>query len=143
MMWFVSQTKNIMNPTNTAVAGNRIAFKLEDAPSFGQGSMPTDQERTFAMLAHFFPLIIWFWKRKHSPVVDAHGKEAMNFSITMFICVFAISIVSAFLGATVAAIASLLLVAVNLGGIALVICAMLQARNGKLLRYPVNFRLIK
>lgn len=131
-----------MNQTNTA-ASNRIPLKLEDAPPFGQGTMSADEERTFAMLSHLFPVIFWFWKRKASPAVDAHGKEALNFGITVFICSFAISLVSGLLGATIAGIVSLCLMLVNLAVIALVVFAMLQARNGKLLRYPVNFRLIK
>lgn len=132
-----------MNPTNTAAVTNRIPLKLEDAPPFGQGTLSIDEERTFAMLSHLFPLIFWFWKRKASPAVDAHGKEALNFGITMFLCSFAVSLATSFLGATVAGIVSLALMVVNLCVIALVIFAMLQARQGKLLRYPVNFRLIK
>jgi len=132
-----------MNPSTTAAVTSRIPLKLEDAPSFGKGVMPIEEERTFAMLSHLFPLIIWFWKRRSSEVIDAHGKEAMNFGITMFICCFAISIVASFLGAVVAGIVGLILMGANLCVIALVVYAMIQARNGKLLRYPVNFRLIK
>jgi uncharacterized Tic20 family protein len=132
-----------MNQSTTAAVTSRIPLKLEEAPPFCKGTMTIGQERTFAMLAHFFPLIIWFWKRKDSPAVDAHGKEALNFGITMFICSFAISLAAGFLGSAVAGIISLVLVGLNLCVIALVVFAMLQARNGKLLRYPGNFRLIK
>ncbi len=133
-----------MNQTaTTAAVTSRIALKLEDAPPFGEGAMQANEERTFAMLSHLFPLIIWFWKRRSSAVVDAHGKEALNFGITMFICSFAIGLISSFLGSAIAGIISLILMVVNLCVIALVVYAMIQARNGKLLRYPVNFRLIK
>lgn len=132
-----------MNQSTTAAVASRIPLKIEDAPPFGQGVMPIEQERTFAMLSHLFPLVIWLWKRRSSAVVDAHGKESMNFSITMFICSFGISIVASFLGTAVALIAGLVLMVMNICVIALVVYAMIQANNGRLLRYPVNFRLIK
>ena len=132
-----------MNPSTTAAVTSRIPLKLEDAPSFGKGVMPIEEERTFAMLSHLFPLVIWFWKRRSSAVVDAHGKESMNFAITMFICSFAISIIASFLGTAVALIAGLVLMVMNVCVIALVVYAMIQAHKGKLLRYPINFRLIK
>ena len=31
------------------------------------------------------PLIFWLWKRGTNPSVDAHGKEAVNFQISMLI----------------------------------------------------------
>jgi len=124
-------------------AASRIQLKLEDAPPFGAGAMPADKERTFAMLAHLFPLIVWFWKRRASPVLDAHGKEALNFCITAIICLFPVSFLAGFPGLTVARIVSLGLMVVGLGLLALVVFAMVKAREGKLLRYPVNFRLIK
>ena len=132
-----------MNQPAITSAPARIPLKLEDAPPFGAGAMPADKERTFAMLAHLFPLIVWFWKRRESPVVDAHGKEALNFCITAFICIWPVSFIAGFLGSMIATIVGLVMMVVSLGVLALVIFAMLKARDGKLLRYPVNFRLIK
>ena len=122
---------------------SRIPLKLEDAPPFGAGSMPADKERTFALLAHLFSLIIWLWKRRDSPVVDAHGKEALNFGITVFICMLPINIVAGFLPPFVALILSIVLLVVTLAMLALLVYGGLKAREGKLLRYPFNFRLIK
>jgi uncharacterized Tic20 family protein len=31
------------------------------------------------------PLIVWLMKRDESPEIDAHGKEAVNFQISMLI----------------------------------------------------------
>ena len=135
-----------MNTTTTETAekiSQTLHLRLEEAPPFGSGTMPAAQERTFAMLAHLFPLIIWFWKRKESPVVDAHGKEALNFGITAMICLWPVSFLASFLGVTVARVVGLGMSVLGLGLLALVIWAMLKARDGKLLRYPVNFRLIK
>ena len=132
-----------MNQPAIAHAVSRIPLKLEDAPPFGAGSMPAEQERTFVMLAHLFPLIVWFWKRRESPAVDAHGKEALNFGITAFLCIWPASFVAGFLGLTVAKIVGLAVTVLSLGVLAMVVYGMIKARTGRLLRYPVNFRLIK
>ena len=130
-------------PAITKPALSRLALKFEDAPAFGTGAMPAEQERTFALLSHIFSLIIWLWKRRESPVVDAHGKEALNFGITAFLCTFPVSFLAAFLPAIIATIISLAMMVVSLGVLALVIYGGLKAREGRLLRYPVNVRLIK
>ena len=132
---------------NTPAIQNAVSakalLKFEEAPPFGAGSMPADQERTFALLAHIFALIIWLWKRRDSPVVDAHGKEALNFGITIFLCMLPVNLVVGFLPGIVATILSLALMVVSLGVLALVIYGGLKAREGKLMRYPLNFRFIK
>jgi len=128
-------------PVNKTPAGFSLTF--EEAPPFGGGTMPVEQEKTFVMLAHLFSIIIWPWKRKESPAVDAHGKEALNFGITMLICLIPIQIVASLLPAAIMLIISLLISVVSLAALALVIIGMLKAKDGKLLRYPFNFRLIK
>ena len=118
-------------------------LQLEDAPAFGTGSMPVKDESLFVMLAHFFPLIVWPWKRHTSPSVDAHGKEALNFAITAMLILWPVGIIGSFLGVNIARITALGTSLLSLGLLALVVFAMTQARQGKLLRYPVNFRFIK
>src|SRR5207247_10506750 len=40
----------------------------------------------FHFLGHLFgPLIVWLVKRGDSPEIDAHGKESLNFQISMLI----------------------------------------------------------
>src|SRR5947207_10992748 len=40
----------------------------------------------FHLLGHLFgPLIVWLVKRGDSPEIDAHGKESLNFKISMLI----------------------------------------------------------
>jgi uncharacterized protein len=132
-----------MNTPAIPAALHRFAPRMEEAPAFGTGAMPAEKERTFALLAHLFSLIIWLWKRHESPAVNAHGKEALNFGITVFLCVLPVGIVSAFLPGAVSLGVSVLLMVVQLGVLALLIYGGLKARDGKLLRYPLNFRLIK
>ena len=130
-------------PAITATIQSRFALKLEDAPPFGAGTIPADKERTLALLAHPFSLIVWLWKRRESPAIDMHGKDALNFGITMFLCTFPVSFLAAFLPSFVSLIISIVMMVVSLGTLALVIYGGLKARGGKLLRYPLNFRLIK
>jgi uncharacterized Tic20 family protein len=75
--------------------------------------------------------------------LDAHGKEALNFAITAILIIWPIGFLAGLCGLTVARIVALGTSVISLGLLALVICAMVQAGKGKLLRYPINFRLIK
>jgi uncharacterized Tic20 family protein len=82
------------------------------------------------------PLIIWLAKRQDSPEIDAHGKESMNFQISMLIwnCIAAILII--------VLIGIPLLILLHILNIIFVIVASIQASEGKLYRYPLAIRLI-
>jgi uncharacterized Tic20 family protein len=130
--------------TATLDPSNRLPIRIEAAPAFGQGTMPVDSERNFVLLAHLLPLIIWPWKRKLSPAVDAHGKEALNMGITLMIVMFPLGFISGLLGA--GSIATLLSIGTSLLSFAmlmLVVIGALKAQLGWLLRYPFNLRLLK
>ncbi len=131
-------------PDITLDPTNRLPITIEAAPAFGQGSMPAATERNFVLLAHLFPLIIWPWKRKQSPAVDAHGKEALNMGLTLLLVMFPLGIITGLLGsafiATLVSIASSLVSFVML---LLVVIGAVKAQQGWLLRYPGNLRLIK
>ena len=83
------------------------------------------------------PLIIWLAKREDSPEIDAHGKEALNFQISMLIY------------NAVAAVFCLVLVGFVFLAILwvlnaiFVIIAAIQASDGKLYRYPMSIRFIQ
>ena len=78
-------------------SSNRLPIRIEAAPAFGGGSMPEKQEMNFVLLAHLIPIIIWPWKRATSPAVDAHGKEALNMVITLFIVMFPLGFIGGLL----------------------------------------------
>jgi uncharacterized protein len=118
-------------------------LKEEDAPAFGSGPMAEKDERTFVILAQLFPLIVWPWKRRQSPAVDAQGKEALNFGITLFIGMFAIGLIGGLTGRMGAMLVAIVSPLVSFAALLLVIMAILAATKGKLLRYPLNLRLIK
>jgi uncharacterized protein len=118
-------------------------LKQEDAPAFGSGPMAARDERTFVILAQLFPLIVWPWKRRQSPAVDAQGKEAFNFGITLFIGMFAMGVVGALTGRVGTLLVAFVTPLISFAALLLVIMAVVAATKGKLLRYPINLRLIK
>jgi uncharacterized Tic20 family protein len=134
------------NPSKDNLADTLGKFlKIEDGPKFGGGKLSEADDRLFCGLAHPFAIIIWLWKKNESPAVDAHGKEALNFGITYLLCVWLpLTIVlrvlsSGFLFWPI----YYLVLLTNLVLLGLVIYGLVLARQGKLLRYPFNLRLIK
>jgi uncharacterized Tic20 family protein len=103
---------------------------------------PTSDEKTLALLSHVLtfvfpilaPLIIYLIKKDESTFVAYHAKESLNFQITLFIVCFVL---------VITVIGILLVWAVGLIALALVIVATIRASEGKLYKYPLNFRLIK
>jgi uncharacterized protein len=92
----------------------------------------------FHFLGHLLgPLIVWLVKRGDSPEVDAHGKESLNFQISMLIYdAVALILCIVFIGIP-------LLIALWVLNTVLVIIASIQASEGKFYRYPITIRLIK
>jgi len=92
----------------------------------------------FHFLGHILgPLIVWLVKRGDSPEVDAHGKESLNFQISMLIY----DAIAAIL--CVVLIGIPILIALWVLNTVLVIIASIQASEGKFYRYPITIRLIK
>lgn len=112
---------------------------------------PGQEARQWAMFCHFAafiglvfpfgsllgPLIVWQLKRESDPFVDAQGKEALNFQITVALAMF----VSFLLMLVV--IGFFLLGLVCLAALVLTIIAGIKANEGKAYRYPFCLRLIK
>src|SRR6058998_1567119 len=82
------------------------------------------------------PLIVWLAKRDDSPEIDAHGKESLNFQISMLIY-NAVAVV--FCLVLIGLIALPILWVLNA---VFVIVASIQASDGKLYRYPMTIRFI-
>ena len=83
------------------------------------------------------PLIIWQIKKDNFPFVDEHGKEALNFQISILIY----AIVSGLL--IFACVGAFLLPAVMIFDIVFLIIAAIKANNGFHYRYPLCIRFIK
>ena len=97
-----------------------------------------------ALLGFFFPwaghiiapLIVWLVKRGDSPEIDAHGKESINFQLSMLVY----SVISAIL--CLILIGFVLLAILHIVNVVLVIIASIRASEGKFYRYPITIRFL-
>jgi uncharacterized Tic20 family protein len=116
-------------------------------PYAGYGPRPMTQgdEKTWAILAHLggvflsflVPLVIWLVFRERSRFVDQHGKEAVNFQITLAIGY----VVSVILMAVIVGFFTFF--AVWVCSIVFSILAAVVASRYEPYRYPVNIRVIR
>jgi uncharacterized protein len=92
----------------------------------------------FHFLGHILgPLIVWLMKRGDSPEIDAHGKESLNFQISMLIYdAIAFILFIVFIGVPI-------LIALWVLNTVLVIMASVKAGQGEFYRYPIAIRFIK
>ena len=113
---------------------------------------PTSKDdKTWAMLCHLSalaglvipfgsiigPLIVWLIKKDEMPLVDIHGKKALNFQITM-----AIAYITCFLLMFVA-VGLILLPIVAIFDFIMIVIASIKANDGKEFNYPLSLTLIK
>jgi uncharacterized Tic20 family protein len=82
------------------------------------------------------PLIVWLIKRGDSPEIDAHGKEALNFQISMLIYNLVAGVLCLLL------IGFALLAVLHVLNVVFVIIGALKAGEGQMYRYPLTIRLI-
>ncbi len=136
---------------------NSNTEKQPSASSSGEGGPTVNrqhdkQDRTWAMFCHLTslsacigipfgniigPLVVWLIKKDEYAIVDEHGRESLNFQISLSIY----SIVSFFL--CFAFVGFLLLPAILIAGLVFVIIATLKANKGEPYRYPLTIRFIK
>ena len=91
----------------------------------------------FHFLGHLLgPLIVWLVKRGDSPEIDAHGKESLNFQISMLIY----DAIAAIL--CIVLIGIPILIALWVLNTVFVIIASVKASEGMLYRYPFTIRFI-
>ena len=111
----------------------------------------------------FGPLCVWKFQKNLDPAIDSHGKESLNFQITLFIYVIIISIifvlvasVSCGLGAASNSALSVMVTAgiilfigvvviqiMEIAAFILVIFAAIKASKGEFYRYPFIIRFLK
>lgn len=105
----------------------------------------SSDEKTMGMLAHILgivlgflgPLIIWLMKKDESAFVDYHGKESLNFQITLFIA-YTVSFLLMFV-----LIGFLLFPILFLLQLIMPIIAGMAANKGEYYKYPATLRLVK
>jgi hypothetical protein len=116
------------------------------------GTAPSENERTWGMLAHLSalaglalpligivlgPLLVWLARREESEFVAGHAKEALNFNISVLLgalaCVLLMLVFIGFLLGTALFIAWLVMTLI----------AAIKASEGHPYRYPFSLRLVK
>jgi uncharacterized Tic20 family protein len=109
--------------------------------------VPTEEERTWAMLAHLSgliasllgglsplgPLVVWLIKKDSSPFVADQAKEALNFQLAAFIAV---------LICILTCVGIVLAPVVGIGALVFAIIGGMEANKGVYYRYPYPIRLI-
>jgi uncharacterized Tic20 family protein len=120
-------------------------------PQYQQPAPPTaDNSRMFMMLTHLSafaglfipfgnilgPFIVWMIKKDEMPGVDAHGKESMNFQISLTIYL----IVSFILWLVIIGIP--LTIGLSIFWLVMVIMASVKANEGVLYKYPLTIRFL-
>lgn len=111
---------------------------------------PSQEERNLAMFCHLgafaqfiipfggiiVPLVIWLTKKDESEFVDFHGKESINFQLTVFVAVL-ISLVLIFV-----IIGIPMLFGIAIFEVIMMIVAGIKANDGLYYRYPISIRFI-
>jgi uncharacterized protein len=111
----------------------------------------TPEERDWGMFCHLAvfagfliplgnvigPLVIWLMKKDKYPFVDFHGKEVLNFQLTVLVALLISWVLVLLL------IGFLLLPAVAIAAIVLTIIGIIKAGNGEYYRYPYSIKFIK
>ncbi len=113
----------------------------------------TPDERTFALMMHLSllghivlsgfaiiaPIIMWNIKKEESPFLDDHGREALNFQISLIIytiLIVPLGIITCGLGFIVFPIGLYVL------GLIGMIKASIAANRGEFYRYPMTMRFV-
>jgi uncharacterized protein len=116
------------------------------------GAAPTENERTWGMLAHLSalaglvlpmigivlgPLAVWLARRDQSAFVTAHAKEALNFNITVLLAaVMCMLLMLVFIGI-------LLGTALFVAWLVMILVAAIRASEGAIYTYPFALRFVK
>lgn len=126
----------------------------DETPQVSKEETPqvSKDEQNWAMICHLAalsgfvipfgnivgPLVVWLIKKDTMPLVDKHGKESLNFQITVSIAIFVCILLMLVL------IGIFLIFIVGIGALVLTIIAAVKVANGELdYKYPLTLRLIK
>lgn len=119
-------------------------------PNHYQAQIAQNDDHTMGMLVHLLGiltgiigvLIIWLVKKDQSRFVDHHGREAMNFHLTVILasfCLVILGLVTFFVGIF---LAMPIIMVISIGALVLEIMACIAASKGEWHRYPFTIRFI-
>ncbi|GJM08461.1 MAG: hypothetical protein DHS20C11_07370 [Lysobacteraceae bacterium] len=113
--------------------------------------MPDSEAKNWAVVCHLSalsgciipfgnliaPLVIWLLQKDRHPLIDANGKEAVNFqiSVTIYLMV-AVALMLIVIGFFLAPL-------IGLVALIFIIVAAVKTSNGETFRYPLSIRLIQ
>lgn len=111
----------------------------------------SSSEKNYAMLCHLVafsgfiipfgsiigPLVMWLIKKEESEFINYHGKESLNFQISIAIY----TIISGILALVLIGI--LFLIALGIIWIVFIIIASVKTSEGEEYRYPLTIRFVK
>ncbi len=94
------------------------------------------------------PLVIWLLKKDELGSVDAHGKESLNFqiSLSLYLLAFAgltVMLMFILIGFLMVPMLVALAAVMPIVDTIFVVIASLKASNGEFFRYPLTIRLIR
>ncbi|MDX1951375.1 MAG: DUF4870 domain-containing protein [Verrucomicrobiota bacterium] len=94
------------------------------------------------------PLIVWMLKRDQSPAIDAHGKEAVNFNLSLAFYLWAFGCITGVLIFFIVGllfIPFLIVISILFPVIITIFAAIasLKSSNGEFYHYPFTIRLLK
>jgi uncharacterized Tic20 family protein len=140
----VETNENPQTPENAGAEQTDQPVSGSQPVSAEQASVSKDATN-MAMLCHLLaiftgflgPLIIWLIKKDDAPFVDRHGKEALNFQLTVLIAMLASGLLS------FVCIGFLLMPVVWIVDLIFCIIAAVKTSRGEEYRYPLTIRFIK
>lgn len=92
------------------------------------------------------PIVLWLNRKDQSPFIDDHGREAINFQISLMIYSIALPILAAIIGILTCGLGWILMIPASIGPYALGVVGMILAcsasTRGEFYRYPMTMRFI-
>ncbi|MNY66294.1 hypothetical protein D3C86_2036980 [compost metagenome] len=82
------------------------------------------------------PLLVWQLKREEDPYIDAQGREALNFQLTLSLALMVCGVLAWIL------IGFPLMLLVSVVGLVLTVIGGIRANEGKPWRYPLCIRFL-
>lgn len=116
----------------------------------------TSDERSYALFLHLsllghlvltllviiVPIVMWISKKDESPFIDDHGREAINFQISLLIYSILFTILAIPIGFLTCGIGFVLAFFPYILGLVGMIQASMAANRGEFYRYPMNMRFL-
>ncbi len=116
----------------------------------------TSDERSYALFLHLsllghlvltlliiiVPIVMWISKKDDSPFIDDHGREAINFQISLLIYSILFTVLAIPIGFLTCGVGFILAFFPYILGLVGMIQASMAANRGEFYRYPMNMRFL-